>query len=145
VTFDPMRFQMPWPPSLNHLYPTGRNGRRFLSKEGKAYHAAVVAELLRQRVPRNRIADRIELTLLIQPPDLRRRDISNLIKCVEDCLTHAGVWVDDCQVDALHVYRCLRYPGGIVTVEVKEAKDRTGPFRPCEESRRPPLVGPVAS
>lgn len=124
MTFDPLRFQLPWPPSLNHLYPTGRNGRRFLSKRGKAYHEAVAVELLRQRVPRKRTCDRIELTLLLQPPDYLRRDVSNLVKCIEDALTRAGVWMDDCQVDDLHVHRCLRYPGGIVTVEIKEAADR---------------------
>ncbi len=130
MTFAPLRFQLPWPPSLNNLYPTGANGRRFLSKEGKAYHEAVAVELLRQRVPRARLAVPVELTLLLQPPDRRRRDISNLVKVCEDCLTRCGVWADDCQVDVLHVWRCLRYPGGIVTVEIKEAKDRTGPFEP---------------
>jgi crossover junction endodeoxyribonuclease RusA len=145
LTFDPLRFQLPWPPTLNHLYPTGKNGRRFLSNEGKAYHEAVAVELLRQHVPRSRIAGRVELTLLLQPPDYRKRDVSNLVKIVEDCLTRAGVWMDDCQIDDLHVHRCLRYPGGIVTVEIKEARDRTVTFPLGEESRRAPLVGPVAS
>jgi crossover junction endodeoxyribonuclease RusA len=128
VTFSPLRFQLPWPPSLNNLYPTGANGRRFLSKQGKAYHEAVAVELLRQRVPRARITGGVELTLLLQPPDLRRRDILNLPKIIEDCLTQSGVWGDDFQVDAAHVYRCMKYPGGIVTVEIKPAPELTGPF-----------------
>ena len=130
MTFAPLRFQLPWPPSLNNLYPTAKNSRRFLSGAGKAYHKAVAVELLRQRVPRARIVGGVELTLLLQPPDLRRRDILNLPKIIEDCLTQSGVGGDDFQVDAAHVYRCTKYPGGIVTVEIRPAPDLTGPFPP---------------
>jgi crossover junction endodeoxyribonuclease RusA len=131
MTFDPLRFQLPWPPSLNNLYPTGANGRRYLSRQGKAFHQAATLELMRQRVPRARICGGVEMTLLLQPPDLRRRDILNLPKIIEDCLTQFGVWGDDFQVDAAHVYRCIRYPSGIVTVELKPAPVLTGPPPPC--------------
>jgi crossover junction endodeoxyribonuclease RusA len=119
----PLRFQVPWPPSANNLYPTSRSGHRFPSKRLKEYHAAVMAELVRLRVPRERITERIALTLLLQPPDLRRRDISNTVKAIEDALTQSGVWADDCQVDELHVHRCMKYPGGIVTVEIKPVEE----------------------
>jgi crossover junction endodeoxyribonuclease RusA len=118
VTFAPLRFALPWPPSMNHLYPTNKLGRRFLSKRGAAYHEAVAVELLHQRIPRDRLDGRIALSLYLSPPDKRRRDISNLVKCLEDALTSAGVWVDDCQVDDLHVRRCEVCEGGRVLVLV---------------------------
>ena len=38
-------------------------------------------------------------------PDNRRRDLDNLLKPVQDCITHAGIWKDDCQVHDLRITR----------------------------------------
>ncbi len=39
-------------------------------------------------------------------PDNRRRDIDNAGgKAVLDCITHAGIWKDDCQVHDMRITR----------------------------------------
>jgi Holliday junction resolvase RusA-like endonuclease len=63
---------------------------------------------------------RFHLRMVVSPPDQRRRDISNLIKVVEDSLTLAGVWSDDEQVSLLEVVRDVIRDGGSVLVEVSE-------------------------
>jgi crossover junction endodeoxyribonuclease RusA len=59
------------------------------------------------------------------PPDKRRRDLDNILKCLLDSLTHAGVWDDDSQVDELAVIRGEIVPGGKVKVVV-EVIDKPG-------------------
>ena len=51
-------------------------------------------------------------------PDKRRRDLDNLLKATLDSLTHAGVWSDDSQIDALSI---RRFPiGGMLKVRIEE-------------------------
>lgn len=113
-----MTYTLPWPPSLNNMYPTVR-GRRVLSAEGKRFKASVVAHVLSQGRPAKPLAGRLRLEVLVYPPDRRRRDLSNLVKAVEDALTAAGVWEDDSQVDVLQVARMFVSPKGAITVTVE--------------------------
>ena len=48
-------------------------------------------------------------------PDKRRRDLDNLLKGLFDALTHAGVWMDDSQVDDFRVRRA-RHPDGSLRI-----------------------------
>ncbi len=53
-------------------------------------------------------------------PDRRKRDLDNLGKILCDFLTHAGIYVDDSQIDWLEFRRMSVQPGAgrvIVTVE----------------------------
>ena len=47
----------------------------------------------------------IDVLVNLLPPDKRRRDIENTAKCLLDSLTHAGLWLDDYQISALHMIR----------------------------------------
>lgn len=58
--------------------------------------------------------------MALYAPTLRKYDIDNRVKSVLDALTHAGVWMDDEQVDRLSVIRCEKTPGGRVLIEIKE-------------------------
>lgn len=95
-------YTLPFPPSANNLYPT-RRGRRVLSEAGKAYHLAVLCAVRAAR--KTSIAGPVSLAILVYEPDRRRRDISNLVKVIEDGLTRAGAWGDDSQVADLHIAR----------------------------------------
>ena len=63
-----------------------------------------------------RVAVRIEA----QPPDRRVRDLDNLLKAPLDALTHAGLWVDDSQIDELTIMRLPPLSGGSLRVVVVE-------------------------
>ena len=113
---------LPWPPSLNRYY---RNvgGRTLISKAGREYRRAVCEIAARSNWPRHGAA-RLRVSVWVQPPDRRRRDLDNISKSVLDALTHAGVWDDDSQIDALHIERAVVCPGGRLLVVI-EAGDET--------------------
>lgn len=96
---------LPYPPTENHLYPTGTDGRRHLSAAGKAYHRLVGQAVLTQwpQYAMRPLAAPVALSLCITRPDRRRRDLLNLPKCLADALKTAGVWVDDSQIQSASV------------------------------------------
>lgn len=114
------RLVLPWPPSVNRLWrhvQIGRSVRTIVSREGREYKAAVQAACLDQNVPKG-IHYKIALKIKLEPPDKRKRDIDNCCKALLDALTYSGVWIDDSQVDDLHIYRADVIPNGRVTVEM---------------------------
>ena len=89
ITPQARTLRLPWPPTLNHLYPTVQ-GRRVLSTAGKAYHQEVSAAILKQwGIPVVCLTARLSLVIEVYPPDKRRRDLSNLVKIIEDSLQTA--------------------------------------------------------
>lgn len=111
---------LPYPPSVNHLYAVV-NGRKVLSAKGRAYLLAVDESVHRQLWGQSFGSARVAYTATVFPPDHRRRDLSNLVKAVEDALTKAGVWNDDSQVDDLRWIRGTPAKGGSLFVEIREA------------------------
>ena len=105
---------LPWPPSMNSLYPSAKNGRRFLSKRGKDYQVAVKVALRGLSAPSGRLAYKA----VMFPPDRRKRDLSNHLKALEDCLTKCGFWEDDSLVDDLQATRGPIRRDGMVEVAV---------------------------
>lgn len=96
---DEHTFTLPWPPSMNR-YWRSVSGRVLISAEGRKYRDAVaVAALGGHRFGRSPIAVQIDAWL----PDLRRRDVDNLLKAPLDALTRCGVWNDDEQVQELGI------------------------------------------
>ena len=115
-----MKFVLPWPPSLNRLY---RNigYRTLISREGRTFRKNVCALLAGAGGdgPRKPPAGgRIALLMDAFPPDRRKRDLDNLSKGVLDSLQHAGVFLDDGQIDILLTRRRDVVPGGRLDVEV---------------------------
>lgn len=94
---------LPWPPSTNTYY---RNvmGKTLISAKGREYRAAVVEQVLIQRGAK-RLGGRLIVAIEAHVPDKRRRDLDNLLKGTLDSLTHAGVWLDDSQIDSLTISR----------------------------------------
>lgn len=88
-----IRYILPYPPSVNNYM--GRVGSRsFLLPETKAFYVRVrraVDEQGRHPV----INYPVNVRWIVTRPDRRARDGSNLLKCLEDGLTKAGVWEDD--------------------------------------------------
>ena len=110
-------FELPWPPSINHYYR--RVGfRTLISREGRRYRREVVARLAARRVRPMR--GRPKVVVHVFPPDRRRRDLDNLQKALWDALEHAGVFLDDSQIDDLRIKRGPVVPGGKVLVFITE-------------------------
>ncbi len=96
---------LPVPPSANHLW-RNLKGRTVLSKIARTYRKVVgEAVLMREPGVSLPLTGRLRLTLVLTAPDRRRRDLDNCIKPIQDALTHAGVWLDDEQIDVLTVHR----------------------------------------
>lgn len=106
----------PFPPSVNHLYGNGRNGRKFIKPAGVEYRLAVMEYVNRYKLkaPEGRLAVGIQL----YPPNKRRRDVDNSAKAALDALTHAGVYQDDCLIDDLRITRMHVIKDGMLRIFV---------------------------
>jgi len=120
-----MRIDLPWPPSVNHYYR--RVGpRTLISRQGREYRRAICATLGGGGGKKPPYSGRVALAMDAFPPDRRRRDLDNLLKCTQDSLAHAGVYEDDSQIDLLVVARCRPVRGGKVVIRIDKF-----PLRRC--------------
>ena len=117
---------LPWPPSVNHYWR--HVGRRVLiSRAGREYRRAICGLLAGTGGPRKPPAGgRIALAMDAFPPDRRRRDLDNLHKSVLDSLEHAGLYLDDSQIDLLLTRRRETVKGGKIEIRLDEL-----PLRRC--------------
>lgn len=104
-----MRIELPYPPTVNTMFPTGKNGRRYLSAKGKAYRQEVYRLVLEQHGIFKPYTGRISATVELTPPDKRKRDIDNYNKALFDALGYANVYMDDEQIKRLYIE--MREPG----------------------------------
>lgn len=110
--------ELPWPPSTNTYWRNVR-GRVLISKRGRQYRKDVKRYVMAHgKTPG--FMGRVKLSVSCYPPDKRRRDLDNLLKSLQDSLTHAGVWGDDEQIDELHIMRRSIKKPGCVFVRVTE-------------------------
>ena len=107
-----------FPPSLNRYYRT-LGSRVLISREGRRYRMKTVSRLGGIRP----IDGDLALVVHLYPPDRRRRDADNCLKCLQDSLVHAGTMRDDSQVKILHVEMLDPIPGGKVYVLVERKED----------------------
>lgn len=115
---DLLRFEIPYPPSINHYYlrtPTGviigMKGRKYRRDVGYVLHPY-----------RNACSEGLRLTVTINvfPPDNRKRDIDNILKCSLDAMQYAKVFYDDNQIDFLTVIRRNTVNDGKLAVWISE-------------------------
>lgn len=110
---------LPLPPSINHYF--ARNGNRtYLPAKVKEYRQAV-AEIVAE-AGHETLKGRLMLFVAVHPATRAKTDLDNRAKGLQDALTHAGVWLDDEQVDELHLVRRGVVKGGQVRVVVTELK-----------------------
>lgn len=100
---DILKFELPWPPSINHYYLQSSSGV-ILGEKGKRYRKKV-SLLLHSYKGSFGDEKRLKVTIHAFPPDKRRRDIDNICKATLDALEHAQVFKNDNQVDVLTVIR----------------------------------------
>lgn len=123
-----LRLELPWPPSANHYIGYRVAGPFIKGKQFvQAYPTAKAKEFKDavQRIVRRDFAERkwhgpLKMSAWTYPPDRRRRDTSNLLKCLEDALQDAGVFMDDYQIAEHHLWRTTHVvKDGKVIVELE--------------------------
>jgi crossover junction endodeoxyribonuclease RusA len=87
-------FQIPYPPSTNRIWRQGQ-GRVHKSQEYKDWLALASWEMRVQLGPRIVITNPFKLTVRVQRPDRRKRDLDNLLKPILDLIAHYGLIEND--------------------------------------------------
>lgn len=91
---------LPFPPSLNNS-KTPVNGRQISSTRYRHWRAAAVRSIFYQRPAK--VLGKFRITLVVTRPDMRRRDLDNLVKPCLDALVKAEIVVDDCLAEQILV------------------------------------------
>ncbi len=107
---------------MNHYWAS--NGkRRFITQRGVDYRRDVSSIAMAQFGEKfEPLKGRLTVKIEVYPPDLRTRDLDNLCKAPLDALAHAGIYVDDSQIDVLVLVRCRssKNPMLVCLIEEKE-------------------------
>ena len=126
---------LPYPPTVNHywepIYARRGQKRQFgfkVGRRGVAYrrHVGNIVMSARLRLnaahrPSLPIPAPVLLVVDVFPPDDRRRDIDNLLKALNDSITHSGLIADDFDIATLIVRRREKRPGGAVHISARTA------------------------
>lgn len=114
-----IRYELPFPPSVNNLFINSRKtGGRFPSPQYKEWRKAAGQAVLVQG--RKHIRGKVNIAIGIMRPDRRRRDISNLMKAVEDLLVEMQVIEDDSLVEKISIQWVAAGPACVVIVQQSE-------------------------
>ncbi len=112
-------FIFPYPPSVNSYW--GFSGsHRYLTPKAKAFKAEVVLASIGHK---KYGANRLSVSIVLNPTDKRIRDIDNSIKSLLDAMCQAGLFDDDSQVDKLSVERGAIVKGGLCKVTILSLTD----------------------
>jgi len=111
-----MILELPYPPSVN-TYWRANGKRRFISKEGMLFKAAVNGICIRDGI-RSFGSARLSVNIYIHPRSRRIFDLDNCLKAILDALMAAGVYDDDSQIDFLSIKRAEPRIGGAAMVVI---------------------------
>jgi len=120
---------LPYPPTVNHYWlkwaaKVMAGGRAKyvvkvkVSEKGIKFRNDVI--LLFKIKKFKKLEGRLNVRVLVNPPDRKKRDLDNLTKSLFDALAHAGAYNDDSQIDEFTVKRLEIVKGGKVKVIIKE-------------------------
>lgn len=111
-----INLELPYPPSLNGYY-RHVGYRTLISREGRMYRKRICAILAAAGVVP--MSGRLEATIILHPPDNRRRDCDNAMKALLDAIQHGGAYHDDSQIKELNVRMREPVRGGSVSVCIR--------------------------
>jgi len=109
-----LHLSLPFPPSGNRYWRHVK-GRTILAKAARDYRKAVDLAVMQQNA-RAQLACPLTVSAALTAPDRRKRDLDNYWKQLADALQHAGVYIDDSQIQALQLAWTGETvaPGGVV-------------------------------
>ena len=118
---------LPYPPSINHYYCRTRFGGMAIAKKGKEYRKEV-AMLIKQKFRNKVLTGNVTVAIHLFPPDRRKRDIDNVLKCLLDSIEDSGIIENDNQINVLLVTKKEIYTG-----EVFFSISKTNAVGVCDE------------
>ena len=110
-------FEMPWPPSVN-VWKTPFRNRMILTKRGRDYRQSVIDKCKELGIDNDLIECNVSISMVLNPPTLRKYDIDNFCKSLFDGLTKAAFWVDDEQITHLNIKKGIKVKGGNVKLKI---------------------------
>ncbi len=108
-------FTMPWPPSVNGYWRTFRN-RQIISKRGREYRKAAIEHLESLGLKGENVSGDLHVSLVLNPPTLRKYDVDNFNKALFDALSHGEFWLDDEQITSLNIKKGVKTKGGNIKI-----------------------------
>jgi crossover junction endodeoxyribonuclease RusA len=120
---------LPYPPSVNHMYGRTKYGGTFKTKKAKAFESDVRAMVIERGIRPFLGAVKVEVVAFF--PDRRKRDVSNIEKCIGDALEEFhgfGCYENDRQIVDCQLVKAIEiHKGGKVIVRVTEVKNHQTP------------------
>lgn len=116
------------PMSMNMVYPTGNNGRRFLTAEGKAYKEIIEWEALQAMGSKKIFEGNLRVTIDYTFPN-KRTDMNNCHKLILDAM-QGIVYANDRQIHEEHYFRSFdkQFPKFIIEIEKIDHKNKLKDF-----------------
>ncbi len=93
------------PPTVNHMYRTGRNGIRYKRIEVGEWQeevSGIICEAWGEKPP---YEGNVEVRVVFRVKDNRRWDIDNRLKALFDCLEEGGAIKNDTQIWGIKAQR----------------------------------------
>ena len=115
-----MIISIDWPPSVNHYWERGKNGRMFIGKRGIAFRKSVKLAVMQIIGNSEPLTCHLSCRIMAYPPDKRRRDIDNILKATLDALEKSGVYKDDSQIKDLRIIMNEPVRSGRLEIAIKE-------------------------
>lgn len=111
-------FELPWPPSVNHYY-RHVGAKVLISRDGRKYREMIVSRFRSKNIEPFRCP--VELSIELYPPDNRRRDVDNSLKCLLDSFTCGGLYEDDSQIRKITITKYEPMPpDGMVYIRIRD-------------------------
>lgn len=113
---------LPYPPTINSYWRSARVGKGvkvYISDKGQQFRVDTMVAVLRAKANK-KLTTRLSVEVHLHAADKRKRDIDNVLKSLLDALGHAGVYIDDSQIDKLTVLRKGNVKGGQCQVFITE-------------------------
>ena len=113
-----VKFELEYPPSVNHYYVRTKKGMA-IGKPGRLYRKTSIVNL-RQHQNHFTKNQRLAIVINVFPPDKRKRDLDNLLKCCLDSIQYSLVFPHDNQLDLITVIRREPVEGGKLSIWLRE-------------------------
>ena len=117
-----IKLKLPFPPSTNTYYRMVNN-RMLISAKGRKYRKDVLTDCISQNYITPKLTGRLSVKIVATVPDKRRRDLDNMLKSCLDSMQHAGIYLDDSQIDNLHIIRSAVEKPGWLDISIIETID----------------------